>query len=280
MKLSKMYPIIFLLFCFIIVPIILHFFNFPLKEGNEIEIDFSKVTTIDRIKTIDGSYAYCIAGDITCPAGNKISVTDSYTGGKTYQSTCDDTANTQIECQNNFAYEFDDSMDKDSAGNYTWSNSASKNKLNVLFSSIYKGFTTPVSNISVKMDGNYIDFFDKNNKEIDNVNKCYMVGYEKHGTSANVGNGGDQYRCLETIGDMPTYKKSSTGSTGSTGTSSTSTSTGSSDVIKCLADNDTQVGDKLCCGQSGVLQNTNYVCPYNKPTCAGFTCGSTFGSCS
>jgi len=49
--------------------------------------------------------------------------------------------------------------------------------------------------------------------------------------------------------------------------------------LKCIADFGTNVGDDLCCGQTGVLQNTEYVCPSSKPTCQNFKCGSKFGNC-
>ncbi len=49
--------------------------------------------------------------------------------------------------------------------------------------------------------------------------------------------------------------------------------------LKCIADFGTNVGENLCCGQSGVLQNTEYVCPSVKPTCKNFKCGSKFGTC-
>jgi hypothetical protein len=50
--------------------------------------------------------------------------------------------------------------------------------------------------------------------------------------------------------------------------------------IKCIADFGTNVGEELCCGQTGVLQDTKYVCPSNKPTCSSFKCGSQFGQCT
>ena len=52
------------------------------------------------------------------------------------------------------------------------------------------------------------------------------------------------------------------------------------DTIKCIADFETNIGDKLCCGQKGVLKDTRYVCPENKPKCGNFKCGSKFGECS
>ena len=52
------------------------------------------------------------------------------------------------------------------------------------------------------------------------------------------------------------------------------------DTLKCIADFNTQIGDKLCCGQKGTLKDPQYVCPENKPTCGNFKCGSNFGVCS
>lgn len=49
--------------------------------------------------------------------------------------------------------------------------------------------------------------------------------------------------------------------------------------IDCIADFGTGIGDDLCCGQTGVLQNTNYVCPKERPKCQSFKCGSKFGQC-
>jgi hypothetical protein len=53
-----------------------------------------------------------------------------------------------------------------------------------------------------------------------------------------------------------------------------------SNPIKCIADFATNIGEELCCGQTGVLQDTKYVCPSNQPTCSNFKCGSAFGTCS
>lgn len=50
--------------------------------------------------------------------------------------------------------------------------------------------------------------------------------------------------------------------------------------FKCLADNGAVQGDPLCCGQSGVVQNTDYNCPSEYPYCKGYKCGETWGKCS
>ncbi len=49
--------------------------------------------------------------------------------------------------------------------------------------------------------------------------------------------------------------------------------------IKCIADFGTNIGDDLCCGQSGVLTDTKYVCPANYSKCDNMKCGSKYGTC-
>jgi len=73
------------------------------------------------------------------------------------------------------------------------------------------------------------------------------------------------------------------GVTSSQASNSTSSGSGSgsrsSDAIKCIADFGTEKGEPLCCGQTGVLQSTKYVCPNTLPYCSDFKCGSKFGTC-
>ena len=49
--------------------------------------------------------------------------------------------------------------------------------------------------------------------------------------------------------------------------------------IKCIADFGTNIGDELCCGQSGILTDTKYVCPSNYSKCENMKCGSKYGVC-
>jgi hypothetical protein len=49
--------------------------------------------------------------------------------------------------------------------------------------------------------------------------------------------------------------------------------------IKCIADFGTNIGDDLCCGQSGILTDTKYVCPSNYSKCDNMKCGSKYGVC-
>tara|TARA_Y100000389_G_scaffold172226_2_gene180511 strand:- start:21 stop:728 length:708 start_codon:yes stop_codon:yes gene_type:complete len=63
-------------------------------------------------------------------------------------------------------------------------------------------------------------------------------------------------------------------------TTPTDTSGNTTPNHKCLADNGASVGDPLCCGQDGVVQNTKYNCPAKYPHCIGYKCGETWGKCS
>ena len=64
------------------------------------------------------------------------------------------------------------------------------------------------------------------------------------------------------------------------GAQPTTTDTNMDNTLKCVADNGANVGDPLCCGQEGVVQNTNHNCPAEYPKCMGYVCGQTWGQCS
>ncbi len=50
--------------------------------------------------------------------------------------------------------------------------------------------------------------------------------------------------------------------------------------ITCNANYGSIQGDRLCCGQSGVVNKTSRVCPYEYPNCRGFVCGEKWGLCN
>jgi hypothetical protein len=68
-------------------------------------------------------------------------------------------------------------------------------------------------------------------------------------------------------------------SSGPTVRNDSNRNTASGEAIKCIADFGTKIGDNLCCGQTGVLQDTKYTCPNTLPYCGDFKCGSKFGTC-
>lgn len=57
------------------------------------------------------------------------------------------------------------------------------------------------------------------------------------------------------------------------------TSNNESPFIQCVADYGTNIGDDLCCGQKGTLQNTKHVCPEETPVCQGYSKDS-YGYCA
>lgn len=227
----------------IIVCIVLFALLYTRKEGF---MNYSDYNYIDRIKTLDGEYAYCIAGNVQCISGNLITENDTYTGGKTYRSECDDSDSTQVICNNNFQYKYDiDDLD--------WKTPTAR-QISFPFSDQYKGFTIPYSYIPVDISGDYIEFYDSNGNVIDSMNKCDMLE-TKYLTD----------KCYDALKPTPKEEPKTT-----------------KKEQKCIANYDTDIGEKLCCGQKGVLQKyaSEYVCPKSKPTCSGFVCGDSYGTCS
>ena len=240
----KIYSII-LLVCFTLLGV-LFYVN---KEGfiySNLMSDDSDYKTIDRIKNSSDKYAYCIAGTITCPSDSSLNkIDDNYSGGKTYDYLCSD--GNYAECKNFVKY-----MDQDELMN--WKTPTAR-QISFPFSDKYKGFTIPYdeSHIPVDIINNNVNFYDSSNRLLDNVNKCELLSSQS-----------ETDLCNSELNPKP---------------STTTTTTG---PAKCIADYGTTVGDSLCCGQKGVLQNyaSQYVCSASKPTCSNFVCGETYGTCS
>jgi hypothetical protein len=124
-------------------------------------------------------------------------------------------------------------------------------EINFPFSDEYKGFSIPYSYIPVDINDNYMDFYDACGNMLDNINKCDMLLTDSL-----------TEKCKEAL--------------------KTSNISKESEKQKCVADYGTKTGDKLCCGQTGVLQSwsSDYVCPSSAPSCSGYSCGDTYGTCS
>jgi hypothetical protein len=57
--------------------------------------------------------------------------------------------------------------------------------------------------------------------------------------------------------------------------------TGESPFIKCIADHGSNVGDPLCCNQTGKVTDTKYICPQEVPICSGYSKDdNAYGYCS
>jgi len=54
-----------------------------------------------------------------------------------------------------------------------------------------------------------------------------------------------------------------------------------SPFVKCIADYGSNIGDPLCCNQSGYVEDTKYICPEEVPTCRGYSAKDTaYGYCN
>jgi hypothetical protein len=49
--------------------------------------------------------------------------------------------------------------------------------------------------------------------------------------------------------------------------------------IKCIADHGSNIGDPLCCNQTGYVEDTKYICPQEVPICRGYS-ENTYGYCN
>jgi len=257
-----------LILILILIILILVILNF--KE--EFKSDYSDYTDIDRIK-VDDKYAYCIGASPRCETGAPVKG-GIYNGGTTYRSTCDDGSN--MICSN-----FLSSIDI--SNEYTWK---TPNNTPILFSNIYKGFTKPTSYIPAIINNNMINFYGANNNVIDSIDKCSILGinmnnckkalnipFKNADISSNVNAFNDKtgYNTdPEVIGNfIPSYTEIAPVSEGKSGMYPN---------LPCIADYGANIGDNVCNGEVGMIQDNTLVCPYYKPIC-NYRCGSTFGTC-
>jgi hypothetical protein len=169
MNINKIYNIIvLLLFSFIIIPIILYISN--VKEGLVPDYTSSstssststEVNPINRIKTYSNKYAYCLGGNIMCPSGNLIDISDNY--DNTYSYLCDDNK-TQAVCTGNIT----ENMSNKEKIDYTVGG------ISFPFSTSYSGFTTEYSDIPFVNDISNNIYFFKSGDLIKKVNKYELI---------------------------------------------------------------------------------------------------------
>jgi hypothetical protein len=255
-----------LILILILIVLVTLLFNF--KEGYK--SDYSDYKAIDRIK-VDDKYAYCIGAVPKCETGAPISG-GIYSGGNTYKSVCDDGSN--MICPNFFS--------KDSSN--IWK---TPNNTPIKFSDIYKGFTEPTSYIPAVINDNIINFYDNNNI-IDTINKCSILGLETNNCNKALNipfmNADTSNNDINAFNDKTGYTTDPKiiGNFISSNTEIAPVSEGTSEMysnLPCIADYGTNIGDNVCNGEIGLIQDQTLICPYYKPIC-DYRCGSTFGTCS
>ncbi len=157
-----------------------------------------------------------------------------------------------------------------------------------MFSNVYKGFTEPSSYIPAIINENTINFYDANNKIIDSIDKCSILGINMNNckkalkipfknadvsnSDVNAFNNTTGYKVdPEVIGSFtPSFTEIPPVSEGTSGMYPN---------LPCIADYGANIGDNVCNGEVGLIQDKTLVCPYYKPIC-DYRCGSTFGTCS
>jgi len=274
----KLYGIIILI-CLVLGSLL--FFN---KEG--FKSDYSDYNKIDRILTTSGNYAYCIAGQVTCPSNTSLKkFNDTYTDsgkGTTYELLCrnDDTpTDYQAECSGNYVHKLSEqyrmSSQSATSGKLDWKTPTAR-QINFQFSNIYKGFSTayPIQHIPVGMNKNNIEFYDTNKNVLDSIHKCEMLNNQKETD--------DCYFQIEQNEAIEIAKRAAAIEEAKKKAIADAKANAEEDEPKkCVADYGTNLGDGLCCGQPGVLQYSayDYICPKSAPNCSNYVCGKKYGTC-
>ena len=266
-----------------LVPLICLFFDInPIQEGmtewswgdqskKMDRVDVSGIEYKTGSTGVSNEYLYCIGGNVVCPTGSDLCYNDvSYTNfagteqlGTTYKFKCIDSTTKEfatsdlshVRCEGNLLSTQDGAdfyfraESADSYGNYAQKIIAGAADLS---NESIAGFTTAFNYIPLEISGTYVYLYESDASLDFVATPCYLYSLD-----------GDT--CASTY-----YTETSS--------TDVSSSTCSSD-IPCLANNGAVVGDPLCCGQSGVVQNTKYNCPASAPYCEGYKCGSSWGKC-
>lgn len=287
---------IIILSVFVLIPIILMILNIDLnhiqegmttskqKSGSDDpnyreldRVDISGVTIpYDNNKQyigVAGEYMYCLGGKISCPTGSYLANEVSYNlpesstlFAHTYNIKCKDENGQDtsfVQCDNYLSKNdvhslyFRSENEKDDYGNYLntkYHDVTSSNSKKELTNSGLDGFTDPYIHAPMSISGDYVYLYNVEDGSFNfKAPKCFLYNSD--------------ISCIKVM-DSDEIEESTNDDTCS-----------DSDTIKCYANNGAEVGDPLCCGQSGKVQTTEYNCPSNLPYCEGYKCGKTWGKC-
>ncbi len=244
-------------------------------QQNDFNIDRVNVETITGNS---GEYMYCPGGIITCPTGNLIDKNDTSYFGTTYdfhcQDACGNKTDEHVTCSNKLRnmgnnLTLGSGCDETSA-DYTTTNINGIESLTDTSGNEYNGlngFTSPYTHIPMTISGEYVLFYQDNSDAYNKIKRCFLS---------------ENMNCCDTnnTSAQPSTTTEQPTSDDISGAQPTTTDTNMDNTLKCVADNGANVGDPLCCGQEGVVQNTNHNCPAEYPKCMGYVCGQTWGQCS
>ena len=279
------------------------------KNKNMDRVDISGVTINygggQKYTGKENEYIYCPAGDVTCPSGHSLQGEEEYVlpsgkKAKSYKYMCKKNSggkNTKhVTCKNNYLSDasvnkisfLSDGTDVDNVTRitrdfYDITSNSGKTKL---VGTKLKGFTDPYTEIPFEINGEYVHLYKDKKLDIKS-SPCFLyedpANCEKYLTEINPPTDDEESGGDDSGGDDSGSGGGSGGGdsgSGSGSDSSDSNGTCQHQNIKCLADNGSSVGDPLCCGQNGVLQDIKYNCPSEYPYCVGYKCGETWGRCT
>lgn len=258
-------------------------YSFHGVDISGIDISLSDTNTDISLSGVSGEALYCINGVLSCTvAGTDLSFNDSTglysyycneTGGTqstTSHATCTDSVFTSTNMTFSVPYDINgDNINHTTNSILQTVDSANRDDV----SSVFIGFSQPYTYKRVDVeddvsDNPYLILYDiSNGTDVSYISTaCYLF------------NQGDLNHCNCNLADGADCDGTTDDSTGDDSTEDDDKCEGVTEDY-CVADFGAQVGDKLCCGQTGVVQKDDRVCPYSKPVCSGFKCGSKWGVC-
>ena len=270
-------------------------YSFHGVDISGVTIPLSDTNTDISLTGLSGEALYCINGVLSCTVtGTDLSFNDSTglynyycneTGGTqstTSHATCTDSVFITSD-KTEFYVPYDingDNIKHNTLSILETVDSANRSDV----SSVFVGFSQPYKykrvNVEEDVCGNpYLILYDINNgTDVSYISSaCYLFnqGNINH-CNCNLADGAD---CDGTTDDSTGDDSTGDDSTGDDSTGDDDDECEGVTQDYCVADFGAQVGDKLCCGQTGVVQKDDRVCPYSKPVCSGFKCGSKWGVC-
>ena len=299
MKNKTIKNIFILLLCvFVLIPLVFILFDIKLNfhEGlmNRVDISGELLQSEDgttQYTGLPGEHLYCPGGEISCPNGQTLVESGTYTlpnstesGGITYKYMCVDTATgldaSHVQCSRDYMADLSmskvefQSQCKDEIGNFSQivfndigNSSAAKNSVGTsayVPNANLDGFIDPFAYVPMSVSGDLVHIYSISGEIDFTSSKCSL--FEPQSCLLEASN--NNLIPCETNTPEDTESESST-----------STTLPVPPTLKCVADNNTKIGEPLCCGQTGVVQNTKYNCPSEYPYCTGYKCGDSWGRC-
>ena len=306
-KISMKKLLIIILSVFVLVPIVLMllgydrtisegFFNMADDGyGDNYTVPNTKITAIDAPEISNNSYdvesgkLYCVLGNIKCANGFDASLVNTDIDGINVYTCVSNNVidNTQASCDNSifsgsapflstntnsvnfYKHDSDNCLLQESGKPSAYELKSFENKYDITSTDLsgdLSNFTSAYASVPLKFtsDGsyNYVileDVIGDTNWTDTSLSSCFMFK--------------TKLECEQNYGKCPDLQTTETGTSSSSSSNKLDT--------KCLGDFGDTTGDKLCCGQTGVIQSEHakYTCPESHPYCRNYKCGDSWGSC-